>query len=91
MAVYKIARLPCELVNLTVDGFIFRRPRKSTTAEKIGSLVEYLTIGDLPRLEDKVRDLLHQAEPKQKRLRTTDLFPISGREASDQVFRVVTP
>jgi hypothetical protein len=91
MAVYRIARLPCELVNLTLDGFIFRRPRKSTTAEKIKSLVESLSIGDLPRLEDKVRDRLLQPEPKQKRLKTTDLFPISGREASDQVFRVLTP
>jgi hypothetical protein len=67
MAVYKIARLPCELVNLTVDGFIFRKPRKNMTVDKIKSLVESLTVAYLPRLEDRVRDLLHQPEPKQKR------------------------
>jgi hypothetical protein len=91
MAVYKITRLPCELGNLTVDGFIFTRPRKSSTAEKIKEIVESLTVGRLPRLEDIVRDRLHQPKPKQKRLKTTDLFPISGRVSDAPVFRVVTP
>jgi hypothetical protein len=91
MAVFKITRLPCELVNLTVDGFIFARPRKSSTAAKIKEVVESLTISCLPRLEDVVRDRLHQPEPKQKRLKTTDLFPISGRASDAQVFRVLTP
>jgi hypothetical protein len=91
IAVYRICRLPCELVNLTVDGCIFRKPRKDATASKVKSLVESLTIGCLPRMEERVRNLLQQAEPKQKRLKTTDLYPVSGRDASDRVFRVVTP
>jgi hypothetical protein len=91
MAVYKIIQLPCELENLTVDGFIFRTPRMNTTADKIKELIESLTVGCLPHLKVHVRALLHQAEPKQKRLKTTDLFTISGRASGAPVFRVVSP
>ena len=42
-AVYRIVRLPCPLVNVTVDGLIFERPRKSVAAERIKALVESLT------------------------------------------------
>ena len=45
----------------------------------------------MPNLEERIRAILGQAEPKQKRLRLTDLFPISGRESDRPVFRVVVP
>lgn len=90
-AIYKIVRLPCPLVNVTVDGFIFERPRKSVTADKVKAIVEALTFASLPSLEDTVRRLLEQPDPKQKRLKTADLYPIRGRTTDAPVFRVVTP
>ena len=90
-AVYRIVRLPCPLVNVTVDGFIFERPRKNVTADKLKLLVESLTFADLPTLEDTVRRLLEQPDPKQKRLKTDDLYPVGGRTTHAPVFRVVTP
>ena len=54
-------------------------------------LLESLTAGDLPNLEDRIRALLHQAEPLQKRFKTHALFPISGRKSERPVFRVVVP
>jgi hypothetical protein len=79
------------ILNLTTDGFIFKRPRKSVTADKIQDVVESITQASLPKLEDHVRERLMQAEPKQKRLKTTDLFPIRGCDLDDPVFRVVVP
>ena len=79
------------MVNLTVDGFIFKRPRTGSTVTKLKALVEGLTFSHLPKLEETVRCALEQPDPKQKRLRTTDLYPISGHQSNDQVFRVLVP
>ena len=38
-----------------------------------------------------MRKALEQPEPKQKRLRTDDLYQISGHQSDAQVFRLVTP
>ena len=91
MAVHKIIRLPCTLLNLTGDGFIFKRPRKSVTAEKITSLLESVTHECLPKLEEHLRRELQQDDPKQRRLQTHELFPIRGFASSEAVFRVETP
>jgi len=90
-AVYSIMRLPCPLLHLVVDGFIFERPRKGASYDKIKELIESLTVGCLPRLEERIRAALSQPDPKQKRLKTCDLFPIRGRESDAKLFRVVTP
>ena len=90
-AVYKAISLPVPLFNLCVDGFIWERPRKQVTAEKLKMLLESLTVGCLPDLENSVRRLLEQPDPKQKRLKTTDLYPIRGRVSDKQVFKVNTP
>jgi len=90
--VYKLARLPIPLVNVVGDGIIWEKPRKRVTAEKVKALLESIAHRHLPELEKHIRDHLHQAEPKQKRLRTDDLYPIrSVRPSDDLVFRVVTP
>jgi len=90
--VYKIARLPVPLVNVVGDGIIWDRPRKRVTADKVKVLLESIAHRHLPELEKHIRDHLHQTEPKQKRLRTDDLYPISSTCPSDDlVFRVVTP
>ena len=91
LSVFKLQRLPLVILNLTTDGFIFQRPRKSITADKIQEVVQSITHGSLPKLEDHVRERLLQAEPKQKRLKTTDLFPIRGYASDDPVYRVVCP
>ena len=38
-----------------------------------------------------MRERLMQTEPTQKRLKTTDLFPIRGCDSDDPIFRVVVP
>ena len=78
-------------MNLTVDGFIFKRPRNKSTVERLKALVGGLTVSCLPKLEESVRTALEQPDPKQKRLRTDDLYPISGHQSNAQVFRLVTP
>ena len=90
-AVYKIVRQPVPAINLTTDGFIWERPRKKVTAEQVTGLLESITFRQLPKLEEHIRNELHQPEPKQKRLRTEDLYPISGYPSDLPVFRVVTP
>ena len=90
-AVFKIVRQPVSIKQLTVDGFIWDKPRKNVTAEKLRETLEALTFGDLHRLEDALRERLAQPEPKQKRLKTTDLYPIAPRESAKQVFRVLAP
>ena len=57
-AVYPINRMPCPLLNLVVDGFIFEKPRKNVTAEKLKELLESITVDRLPRLEAHVRAVL---------------------------------
>ncbi len=90
-AVYTINRMPCPLLNLVVDGFIFEKPRKSVTADKLKELLESITVECLPRLEAHVRGMLSQPDPKQKRLKTAELYPISGTASDARVFRVVVP
>ena len=90
-AVYRIMRLPSQTVNLTVDGFIFKRPRNKSTVDRLKTLVEGLTVSCLPKLEGSVRKALEQPDPKQKRLRTDDLYPIRGHQSDAQVFRLVAP
>ena len=65
-AVYKEIRMPMDVLNLTTDGFIFPKPRKSSTADKLKKLIESLTTDSLPRLEERICAELGQAEPKQK-------------------------
>jgi len=90
-AVFTTMRLPCNLLHLVVDGFIFEKPRKNTSADKIREVIDALTIGSFPRLEERIRTSLAQADPKQKRLKTTDLYPISGHDSEAKAYRVVTP
>ena len=78
-------------LSINTDGFIFPKQRNTVTVNKFKMLLESLTAGDLPNLEDRIRALLHQAEPLQKRLKTNALFPISGRKSERPVFRVVVP
>ena len=59
-AVYKIMRQPSQAVNLTVDGFIFKRPRNKSTVDRLKTLVEGLTVSCLPELEESVRKALEQ-------------------------------
>jgi hypothetical protein len=42
MAVYKMVRMPCPLLHLTGDGFIFERSRKRVTVDKLTSLIGLL-------------------------------------------------
>ncbi len=68
----------------------FERSRKRVTVDKLTSLIESITVGCLPKLEEYIRTQLAQDEPKQKRLKTADLYPISGCVAVAKVVRVVT-
>jgi hypothetical protein len=90
-AVFTTMRLPRNLLHLVVDGFIFEKPRKNTSADKIREVTDALTIGSFPRLEERIRTSLDQADPKHKRFKTTDLFPIRGYDSESKAFRVVTP
>ena len=85
-------RFPPKLVNVTVDGLIWEKPRKATTTDKIERLVVGITFERLPALEEHIREVLVQPEPKQKRLKMTALHPIRGVfPSTERVFRVVTP
>ena len=90
VAVYKAIRLPFPVFSLTTDGFFWEKPRKGVTAERLKTLLESLTFGDLARLEEHVRVTLEQPDPKQKRFKV-ELYPITGRESDKKVFRVVVP
>ena len=90
VAVYKAIRLPFPVLHLVVDGFIWERPRKAVTAGRLKTLLESLSFGCLPRLEDHVRAEMAAPDPKQKRF-LVDLYPLSGRASDKKVFRVVVP
>jgi hypothetical protein len=89
-----VPRFPLKLVNVTVDGLIWEKPRKAVTTDKIEKLVADVTFERLPTLEDHIREVLpqHILERTQKRLKMTTLHPIQGVfPSTEHVFRVVTP
>ncbi len=90
VAVYKAIRLPFPVLHLVVDGFIWEKPRKAVTAERLKTILGSLTFGCLPQLEEHVRTEMLAPEPKQKRF-LVDLYPISGSASDEKVFRVVVP
>ena len=90
-AVYKHIRLPFPALNIVTDSIIWERPRKKATAEALRALLESITIRCLPKLEDHIRQQRGQEEPKQKRLTTTDLYPMRGADSEARVYRVKAP
>ena len=90
-AVYKHIRLPFPALNIVTDSIIWERPRKKATAEALRALLESITIRCLPKLEEHIRQQRGQEEPKQKRLKTTDLYPMRGADSEARVYRVKAP
>jgi hypothetical protein len=91
-AVAKIQRLPPDLIAVTVDGIIWKKPRKSSSANLMKDLIEGMTFRRLQNLEEYLRDQLSQPEPQQKRLRAAELYPLSCTRASEEkVVRVEHP
>ena len=91
-AVYRVQRLPPSFLMLTVDGIFWTKPRKGVTADMIKDLLEGMTLEQLPRLEDYIREQLSQPEPQQKRLRLTELYPLTCcRVDPEPVVRVEHP
>ena len=84
-------RYPLEFLNLTTDGIIWTRPRKAATANKVEELLTTTKFRHLPKLEEHIRETLHQPDPKQKRLLSANLYPLSVHEADDTVFTVQVP
>lgn len=89
--IFKSVRQVVPATHLVTDGFIWTKPRKSCTADKLKETIESIKFSDLHRLEDYVREQLEQPEPKQKRLKTADLFPMTALTSDRPVFRVTTP
>ena len=91
-AVHKTVRQSLKILCLCTDGFIFPKLRNTVTCDKLKQLLETLSFTCLINLEDRIREELHQAPPKQKRLRTDDLYPKSSLSPCDKkVFRMVVP
>jgi hypothetical protein len=84
-------RYPPTILNLIGDGIIWTRPRKATTANKVEELLTSIKFKHLPKLEDHIRETLHQPEPRQQRLQTSSLYPLSVHEADATVFTVQVP
>ena len=91
-AIAKIQRLPVEFLALTVDGIFWTKPRKNVTASLQKDVLVGMTLEQLPRLEDYLREQLSQPERQQKRLRGAELYPlICTRAAPEPVVRVEHP
>ena len=68
------------------------KPRKKVTAELMKDALGGITFEVLPNLETYIRDRLCQPEPQQKRLRASELYPLTCTIASNkQVVRVEHP
>ena len=90
--IYKLQRLPLSFMAVTVDGLIWQKPRKNSTAEKIREILGGMTLEHLPQLDDYVRTELRMPGPQQKRLRMAARYPItSHRRGPVRVVRVEHP
>jgi hypothetical protein len=91
-AVYKIQRLPPAFLAATTDGIIWTKPRKNVTAELMKATLEGMTFEVTPHLEAYIRDRLSQPEPQQKRLRASELYPMTcTRPVAKAAVRVEPP
>jgi hypothetical protein len=84
-------RFPPQIVNITVDGIIWKSPRKAATREKVHEVLSTISFGNLPTLEDHIRQCLTKADPKQKRLKISSLHPVTVFTAPAPVLRLGTP
>ena len=78
-----------KVLQLTTDGFIFKRPRKASTTDALKDITEGITQQWLSNLRGYVFRSVHPEA--QKELRGAPAFPLTGLYTDAKVFKFVVP